>query len=442
MRLRRGALPTAALAVAVASAAGTSALAAPGDAELASVNAKGEPLNRDSGLTAISADGRYTTFTIRLGLQPGDTVPEADGWMYDARRGRGERISGSARNTDGHYDSAVSGDGRFTAFVSDSTDLVKQRTDGGALSDHRHDVFVYDRERGKTTWVSRDAGKGGRAALSPAISDDGRFVAFASSSTNYDVPQDLGSGKDYRIFVYDRKRKKTELASVSDENEVPDQSAWEPSISGGGRHVTYYSKATNLAGGQDERKYDVFRFDLRTEETTLVSVPLAGPGARGGSYQPDISADGNLVAFSSLASDLVPADPNGSQQDIFVRDIAAGTTRLVTLPEPADPAGADNYSDFPSISADGRYVAFHSAASNLAAGDTNGELDVFRTDLLDGTTELVSMSIEAPGRSANADSTDAALSADGQTIAFVSKANDVGPEDGRRTDVFVRKLGP
>jgi hypothetical protein len=439
--MRRGA--PALLLTALLAFAGV-AFAAPGDTELASVNGKGEPLNRDTGLTAISADGRYTTFTVRLGLQPGDIIPEADVWMYDAESDRGELISGKPKNFDGHYDASVSGTGRFTAFASDSSDLVKRQTDGGGLNEGNDDIFVFDRKRDKTTWVSRDGGKGGREAISPVISANGRFVAFTSNSNNLPVPQNLGSGKEFRVFVFDRKKNKTKLVSRTSDDKVPNESSWEPSISANGRFVTYYSRATNLAGEPKNNEKDVFLYDIRMNKTTFVSVGLDGETeGNDDSFEPVVSDDGNLVAFTSQASNLIAADGNGDQHDVFVRDIAAGTTSLVSVPNPVVPAGANDGSVAPSISGNGRYVAFASGATNLGATDTNGPVfDIFRRDLVDGTTELVSTKNGLPNTSGNDRSADPALSADGLTIAFASEATDVGPADGTSEDVFVRELAP
>lgn len=409
--------------------------------ELASVNGKGKPLDRRAGLTTISGNGRFTAFTIDLGLQPHDTLPEADIWMYDAKRGKGERISGDARNDDDNFDASVSGDGRYTAFVSDSEDLVNKRTDGGALNSRNYDIFVYDRKRERTEWVSLDPGNGGRQALSPSISADGRYVAFASNSNNLPVREDLGGGKDYRVFVFDRETGKTKLVSRSDEGDVPDKSAWEPSISANGRYVSYYSLARNLAGGQADHNYDVFRYDSKTKDTVLVSVAASGTTAGNkASLSPAISGDGNRIAFVSAASDLVAADGNGHIDDVFVRDLDAGTTTLVSLPTPVVPAGADGDSGTPSISSNGRFVAFPSEAANLLAGDGNGKSDVFRRSLVGGVTELVSSA--TGGGPGNDESIDPAISGDGRVVAFASDADDLTAKDGKNTDVFVRTFAP
>ncbi len=408
--------------------------------ELASVNGKGKPLDRRAGLTTISGNGRYTAFTIDLGLQPHDTLPESDIWMYDAKRGKGERISGDIRNRDDNFDASVSRNGRYTAFNSDSDSLVDEKTDNGHVQVN-NDIFVYDRKKDRTEWVSRDAGKGGRQDLSPEISADGRYVAFVSNSTNLPVREDLGDGKDYRVFVYDRKTAKTKLVSRSDDDQVPDRSAWEPSVSADGRYIAYYSLAHNLAGGQADHNYDVFRYDTKTKDTYLIGVD--GDGTIGGnadSKSPSISADGNRIAFVSRADDFVGSDGNGHIADVFVRDINAAWIALVSRPTSAPLGIADGDSGAPSISGNGRFVAFPSEATNLVAGDGNGASDVFRSTVPAATTDLVSTAIG--GGPGNDDSLDPAISDDGRVVAFASDADDLSADDGKRTDVFVHTFTP
>ena len=443
IRRRRGLRVTAGVAVLAGLVALPAISGAAGNGtELASVNGKGKPLDRRAGLTTISGNGRFTAFTIDLGLQPHDTLPEADVWMYDAKRGKGERISGDARNTDDNFDASVSGDGRYTAFVSDSEDLVNKRTDGGALNSRNYDIFVYDRKRERTEWVSLDPGNGGRQALSPSISADGRYVAFASNSNNLPVREDLGSGKDYRVFVFDRETGKTKLVSRSDEGDVPDESAWEPSISADGRYIAYYSLARNLAGGQTDHNDDVFRYDTETRNTKLISVDSGGADAGNqDSDSPSISGGGARIAFTSEASDLVAADGNGHTRDVFVRDLTTATTSLVSVPSPTVPTGADGDSGVPSISGNGRFVAFPSEATNLVTGDDNGKSDVFRRSLPAATTELVSVAAVG-GRPGNGGSVDPAISGNGRVVAFASDAETLTPDHGRRTDVFVHTFAP
>ena len=182
----------------------------------------------------------------------------------------------------------------------------------------------------------------------------------------------------------------------------------------------------------------MFVRDLRSGTTRRVSLASDGTQANDFSENPAISADGRYVAFDSVASNLVPGDTN-QPSDVFVRDLRSGTTRLVSLA--MNGAQANDSSDYPAISADGRYVAFRSFATNLVPGGTNGSEDVFVRDLRSGTTRRVSV---APGgRQANGESFTPAISADGRYVAFDSSASNLVPGDtNHASDVFVRDLRP
>src|SRR5438094_1790918 len=174
--------------------------------------------------------------------------------------------------------------------------------------------------------------------------------------------------------------------------------------------------------------------------TERVSVDSAGNAANASSGAPAISADGRFVAFLSDATYLVPGDTNG-EPDVFVHDRQTGTTERVSVAsdgtEGNPPAGAGNGK--PAISAAGRFVAFDSSASNLVPGDTNRQ-DVFVHDRLTGTTELVSM--DSVGIQGNGWSYSPAISADGRFVAFDSSASNLVPGDTDRAgDVFVRDRG-
>ena len=170
---------------------------------------------------------------------------------------------------------------------------------------------------------------------------------------------------------------------------------------------------------------------------TRVSVDSAGNQANDSSVNPSISADGRFVAFYSDATNLVPADDTNNSQDIFVRDLSTNTTTRVSV----DSAGnqANKVSSQPSISANGRFVAFYSDASNLAPGDTNNAPDIFMRDLLTNTT--TGLSVDSAGNLGNADTTGFAspsISADGSRVTFPSSASNLVPGDtNNRRDVFV-----
>jgi Tol biopolymer transport system component len=324
-------------------------------------------------------------------------------------------------------DSGVSADGRFVAFTSNATNLVPGDTNGGG------DVFVRDCLLGLTTRVSVDSAGalGNQTSAGAPISADGRFVVFTSNATNL-VAGDTNGVAD--IFVHDRLLGTTVRASVDSAGVQGDDFCHYPALSADGRIVAFSSDAGNLAPGDTHAFQDVFVHDLQTGITTRVSVDSAGAEANGRSWNPALSADGRYVAFPSLASNLVAGDTNAAG-DIFVHDCWTGITTRVSVG--ALGAQANAVSDRPSISADGRYVAFESLADNLVALDTNGALDVFVRDLVLGTTERAS--VDFAGVQANAGSSAPSLSADGRTIAFQSLATNLVPGDGNGcADTFVR----
>src|SRR6476661_2534745 len=164
------------------------------------------------------------------------------------------------------------------------------------------------------------------------------------------------------------------------------------SISANGRFVAFQSQASNLVPGDTNNKNDIFVRDLLTNTTTRVSVDSAGNPGNSPSNYSAISADGRFVAFQSYASNLVPGDTN-NKNDIFVRDLSTNTTTRVSV----NSAGiqGDENSFNPSISADGRFVAFSSAASNLVPGDTNNKQDIFVRDL--STNTITRVSVDSAG---------------------------------------------
>ena len=172
----------------------------------------------------------------------------------------------------------------------------------------------------------------------------------------------------------DRQAGTTRRVSISSTGTQANDASDSPSISADGRYVAFHSDATNLVAGDTNGASDIFVRDRQAGTTTRVSVSSAESQGNDDSYNPSISADGRSVAFQSDASNLVANDTNGTS-DIFVRDRQAGTTRRVSISSTG--TQGNNNSDAPSISADGRYVAFPSDATNLVANDTNGTSDVF-----------------------------------------------------------------
>jgi Tol biopolymer transport system component len=261
-----------------------------------------------------------------------------------------------------------------------------------------------------------------------SMSSDGRYIAFTTMA-GLD-PADTNGVDD--VYLYDRGTRTVTFISEASGGGRSNSVSRNPRISADGRYVVFESFANNLVQGDTNGAFDVFRHDRLTGETVRVSVATGGGQASGNSTDPRISDDGNLIAFTSSAFDLVANDANGAS-DIFVRDMAAGTTTRVSVSTTG--GDADLPSTEPAISGDGHFVAFTSPATNLVAGDTNSVSDIFVRDLIAGTTARVSVS--STGGEANQPSTGASLSRDGQFVSFLSSAtNLVAGASG--TQVYVR----
>jgi Tol biopolymer transport system component len=322
---------------------------------------------------------------------------------------------------------SLSLDGSFVAFDSNANDIVP-----GDPSTWL-DVFVRDRQMGLTEWISVDSSgvPGNDASQAPSISGTGRYVAFTSAATNL-VPNDTNSS--YDVFVRDRQTATTIRASISSSGVQGDQGSAGASISNDGRLVAFYGPSSNLASGGGGFLSKIFARDLVAGTTQLVSIDSSNQPANGHSQNPSISSDGRFIAFDSGATNLVSGDTNGVS-DIFVRDLQAGTTERVSVSSTNGQGNADSYS--PSISADGRWVAFWSGATNLVPGDVTGYLDVFVRDRLTGITERVS--VDSTGAPGDNGSRFPSISVDGRYVAFYSEAtNLVAGDTNALPDIFVR----
>ena len=286
--------------------------------------------------------------------------------------------------------------------------------------------------------------QGDAASSSPSISSDGRFIAFKSDATNLVVGSTNGARS---IYVKDTRTGATSGVSTSSEGVNGNRDSDNPVISGNGRFVAFDSAATNLIPGDNNSQCvsasgtnvncpDVFSKDMETGATKLVSASAAGAQGNSASLHPSVSADGRFVAFSSAASNLVPGDTNG-KADVFLKDMQTGAVTRISAG--AEGSEGDDDSDAPSISADGRFVAFRSNAGNLVANDTNGKTDVFLKDTQTGVLTRVSTSAGGGQAGAASGYTSLAISASGRYVAFDSGAADLvpGDENGKR-DVFIK----
>jgi Tol biopolymer transport system component len=339
-----------------------------------SVTPTGAVGNGYSGNACISADGQCVAFESEADdLVTDDTNGVNDLFVHDLETGLTERVSVASDGTEANSHSSghsISGDGRYVAFSSEATNLVAGDSNG------RADVFVHDRQSGETELLSlaSDGTQANGRSLRPAISSDGRYVAFESWGTNLVVGDDLGLAD---IFVHDRQTGETERVSVASGGGEADAWSHGPSISANGRWVAFWSYASNLVPGDVGLGSDVFVHDRETGQTERASVDSSGAGGNGTSWFASISADGRYVSYASVAPDLVAGDTN-DDWDIFVCDRQTRQTDRVSLGP--DRTEGNGYSDFPSISGNGRFVSFVSGAYNLVPNDTNWAFDVFLRD--------------------------------------------------------------
>ncbi|MGW0535315.1 RICIN domain-containing protein [Streptomyces sp. NPDC003032] len=395
--------------------------------------AQTKPASDSHGASAVSADGRRVAFISNAtDLVPGDTNGYSDVFVRDLTTGTTQRVSvtdNGAQGNSGSSEVSISADGRHVAFESGSSNLVPGDTNASG------DVFVRDLTAGTTRRVSVASGgtQGNSGASSPSISADGRHIAFDSFSTTL-VPGDINN--EWDVFVRDLTTGTTRRISETGAGSDGYDNSTTPVISADGDHVAYSSNSAALVPGDTNNKHDIFVWDRQSGATERVSV--ASDGSEGNNYatSSSISADGRHVAFGSQATNLVTGDSNG-KQDVFLRDRRTGTTERVSL---SGGGGQGNgYAAHAAVSDDGRYVTFVSGASNLLVRDSNGVDDIFVRDRQTGTTHRVSTS--GSGIEGDALCTLPSISGDGRSVAFTSSAaNLVAGDTNNRPDVFVRRV--
>ena len=365
--------------------------------------------------------------------------------------------TGSASGNGYSDNPSTSSDGRYTVFASDASNLVSGDTNG------TRDIFLFDNQTNTTRRLnlSRQGEQTNGPSNRPVISADGRYVAFESTATNL-ILGDTNGFSD--IFVVDVITGAIDMLSLDASGTRANNSNFRPSISSTGRYVSFESSATNLVSSGTSvgvshiyvRDRDVSgsgTFDTTGNiSTVLVSQSSGGTAANGNSLQSVLSADGRYIAFASDATNLVSSDTN-ALRDIFLRDRTGGTTTRVSVATGGTQAtGGDSRT--PSLSSDGRYIAFASSATNLASGDTNGVSDIFVHDRTTTTTQRISVSTsgtEAVDPSATGfklGSINPSISSTGRYVAFASLANNLtaGDSAGQKQnldandalDVFVR----
>jgi Tol biopolymer transport system component len=400
-----------------------------------SIGPRGVQGNGYSEVSAISANGRFVAFSSDASnLVPGDRNDAGDVFVRDLVRNETYLISTTTGHRQGDRFSerpAISADGRFVCFDSFADNLVPGDTNGD------YDMFLRDRARLTTTRINvRPRGLQSKGFIDTCdISASGRYVAFDAAASRL-VAGDTNDEDD--IFIYDRLSHGLERANLGAKGaEARGGYSILPSISANGRFVAFQSTAVNLVGDAIGAGANIYVRDRAAGTTTLASRSVGGTSIDLGVSNPAISGGGRFVAFDSNSTNLVPNDTNDAD-DVFVYDLQTGKTTRVSVGEGGRQANGD--SGFPSISDDGRLVAFHSAATNLVKNDTNGVIDVFVHDRITGLTSRVS--VASSGAQANGESSyHFAVSPRGDIVVFTSEATNLVPGDTNgQTDVFLRRL--
>ena len=397
-----------------------------------SVSSTGVPANSSALSGVISANGRFVVFhSGASNLVTG--VSGVHVYRHDRVTGATVLVDLAASgfaSTGPSLRPTISADGRYVAFDSLASDLVAGDTNGVM------DVFVRDMQTASSVLVSASpAGAPGDLSSSLSgqsgaheISDDGRYVAFVSSATNL-VPE-TNNGVQ-QVYVKDVTTGQVVRASVNDAGAAGNSMSQSPSLSGNGQLVAFGTASTNLSPLSNN--FQVFVRDLAARTTTLETQAAAAVGRA--STLPSLSSDGRYVAFESTAR-LDVRDLDNGTPDVFLRDRVTGVTVLASLS--ANALGGANSSS-PSISGDGRWVAFHSLDDKLVPVDTNGMIDVF---LYDRTTEAVTLvSLNDADQQANMPAVGASLSFDGTLVLFGSTASNlVSGTQGAGNQLYVRNL--
>ncbi len=395
----------------------------------------------DCDRLAISGNGRYVAFgSGATNLVDGDANAVRDVFLCDTQTLAIERVSVDSAGAEADGTSnfpVVSTSGRWVAFTSGATNLVALDGNG------QDDVFVRDRKKGLTTRVSVDSGgiQGNGESEDPALTGNGRYVAFESDASNL-VAGDLNTSTD--VFVHDTKTGETTRVSVATSGVEGDDDSGLPAISANGRWVVFRSDATNLVPNDANGTLDVFLHDRKQGTTVACSADAGGIPQGECAGRVGISANGRYVIFNSEAAGLVADDTNGTEvMDTFVYDRVKGTVERVTLGpddvQAEDSVGAGGiFSWTVALSGSGRFATFPSAATNLVEGGTSGIQHVYVRDRKKGETLLLSL---GPADVQGDDSSpETALSKSGKVVAFTSEAeNFVDGDFAGNEDVFARR---
>lgn len=410
-----------------------------GDIALVSVNyTRSGSGNGDSYEPVISAEGDFIAFTSEAdNLAPFDRDTEKDVFLYSFITDEMTLVSinsiGSLSGNDHSYAPRLNAYGDLVVFESTANDLHLLDTDTSK------DIFAYDVNSGQTSLVSVNAAgtaSGNGNSFDAVLSYYGNVVAFESNADNLHALDSPGA-RD--IYARDLAVGATHLVSINAaETGGGNADSGNPQISASGNVIVFDTAASNLHVLDTNGVHDVFVYYLNSQQTEVVSLNLEGTATGNSeSNAPTISSDGSTVAFQSKADNLTTANTSQAVQDVYTRNLVSNETKLIS----AAASGGSNADSFaPSLSADGNVVVFESIATNLSVPDSltiSGERDVFVHDLSVGLTDLVTPNISHSG-SGNGRSIGSTVSADGSIVAYTSLSTnlDLGDENGL-FDVFV-----
>ncbi|MET4388655.1 VCBS repeat-containing protein [Bradyrhizobium sp. F1.4.3] len=404
-----------------------------------STSATGAQADGQSHQPVFSPDGTKVAFeSYADNLVPGDTNGGPDVFVKDLTTGAITLVSTNASGVQGDswsYQPVFSPDGTKLAFVSASDNLVPGDTN------HAWDVFVKDLTTGAITLVSTSASGAqadGFQSTNPVFSPDGTKVAFYSDADNL-VPGDTDHLRD--VFVKDLTTGAITLVATSPYNGGA-------GTNGGDQNGFTYAPSfspdgTKIVFGSTKgfgQGNDIYIKDLATGTTTLVSVSASGVQGNRGSYDPVFSPDGTKVAFYTFAENLVPGSSNIGIGNIVIKDLITGVVTLVSANADGVPQN-DGEAQKPVFSPDGTKIAFYSRANNLVPGVSGYDYEIHVKDLITGAVTIVSTN--ASGAPANGYSQLPGFSADGTKLIFESSASNLVPGDTNGTsDIFVKDVAP
>jgi uncharacterized repeat protein (TIGR01451 family) len=434
MMKKRMAAAATVLAIASGMAASAPALAMAGDLTLASTSDVGLKGNAGSFSVALSGDATRVAFeSYATTLDVGDRDASRDVYVKNLVTGDIVLASTSDSGVKGNGESfapAISSDGTKVVFHSTATNLDPADTGTGL------DIYVKNLTNGDLSLVSRsDSGtKGNGESFAPALSADGAIVAFVSSATNLD-PADSDSTFD--VFTKNVSSGNLTLASRSDGGAKGNRASNSPTLSSDGGVVAFDSAATNLDPADSDTLQDVYVKTLATGDIRLASVPASGAKSNGNSFAPALSEAGNIVSFQTSATNLDALDFDAFQ-DIYVKDLGTGELTLASTTDTGVKGNAGSV--LPSLSSNGRLVAFHSSATNLDPGDIDTSADIYVKDL--PTDDVTLASTSGGGAKGDRSSRAPSVSSDGTVVAFDSASTNLDPQDGDTLqDIYVKELG-